>query len=76
MLVRAPALRPVVDHLALAVGAAPRAVARVDTLPVSAAVPGAGEAGPAVPVGAALVGILAALGVGVAYQAAGTRALE
>ena len=67
VLVRAAALRPVVHHLALAVGAAPGAVAWVDTLPVAAAVPGAGEAGPAVPVGAALVGILAAPGVGVAY---------
>ena len=76
MFVQTPTLRPVVDHHTLGVGATLGSVTGVDTLPVATAVPSTGQAVSTVSVGPALIGVLTASSVGVAYQAAGTEALE
>ena len=69
-------LRPVVGHHTLGVGATLGSVTGVDTFPVAAAVTGTGQAVSTVSVGPALIGVLTASRVGVAYQAAGAETLE
>ena len=76
MFVQTATLRAVVDHDTLSVGPALGSVTGVDTLPVATAVPSTGQTVSTVSVGPALIGDLTASRVGVAYQAAGTEALE
>lgn len=76
MFVQTLTLGPVVDDQTVGVGSTLGSVARVDTLPVPAPVPGTGQVVPAVPVGPALVGILAAGGVRISHQTSGTGTLE
>lgn len=70
------ALRSVVDHHTGSVGPTLGSVTGVDTLPVATAVSSTGQTVSTVSVSPALVGVLTASGVGVAYQAAGTETLE
>ena len=76
MLLVTLAERLVVLHQTVGVGPTVCSVAGVDTFPVSAAVSGAGKSIQAVAVGPALVGALAALGVGVSHLSTGAGALE
>ena len=72
----APALGPVAHHEALSVGAAPRSVTRVDTLPVAASISSTGQIVSTVSVGPTLIGILTSSTVGVSDQSSWTGALE
>ena len=76
MLGLALALGPVVHHQALGVGATPRPVTGVDTLPVAASISCTSQVISTVPVGSALIRILTSSIVGVSDQSSRTRTLE
>ena len=76
MFVQTATLRAVTGYNTLSVGPTLGSVTGVDTLPVATAVPSTGQTVSTVSVGPALIGVLTASTVGVAYQAAGTETLE
>ena len=67
MLVKALAVRLVVSDLTVGVGSTSGSVTRVHTFPVATSIPGTCQLRSTISVGGALVGVLAALGVGITH---------